>query len=114
MTTRYQNITEVAIELAIEAGQEAYEFAINNPDKVAIGLSGFAWVGIRADRRTSEGKELAALGIRWDDYRKQFRLSAYDLGANTQFIEPKEKACEAAAKVLRDHGFHAHAFSNLD
>jgi len=66
------------------------------------------------DKHLRRPKQLTAMGIDWDDYRKCFRLSASDLGADTQFIEPKEEACEAAAKVLFDHGFKAYANSNLD
>jgi len=43
-------ITEVIFNEAKEAGFDAYTFAINNPDKVAQGLSGFAWINIYADR----------------------------------------------------------------
>ncbi len=77
-------------------------------------MCGFAWVDIYGIRGNSKlGKQLSALGIRKDSYKKCH--SVWDpAGLPVQNIDIKEAGAEAFAKVLSSYGFRAYAGSRLD
>jgi len=82
---------------------------------VADGVCGFAWVNVYADRRKPEGKALKEAGVKWDDYRKAFSIWADNFvpGAG-QGMQRKAAACQAAARVFREHGYRAYADERID
>ena len=127
------NYFEVAMAEAKVAAQKAFDEAkpnpvvfgspsspwgndvdLSQPHSVSYeGVSGFAWVNIWADARKQEGKEIKAAGFH-KDYQGAFYVSAYDFGAQGQFMDRKSAACKAAAKVLQSHGYEAYAQERMD
>jgi hypothetical protein len=107
-------ITEVIAEAKRIANQVANQYLqqeLNGEDKYACG---FAWVNIYGIRANSKvGKQLIALGIKKDDYYKSFMVWNPS-EVHVQNIDTKEIGAQAFAKVLRDYGLKAYAYSRLD
>lgn len=84
-----------------------------------VGACGFAWTTVYPDHKGNtklgrdERKTLEALGFRKDWTGKTYELWNPS-GYPGQNIDIKEAGAEAAARVLKAHGFKAYAGSRLD
>jgi hypothetical protein len=128
MEISFDSVFQLAKQAAEKAFQEAQatpvvfgqpstpfgnDVDLSKPHSIGF-MCGFAWVNIYADRRKPEGKALKAAGVRWDDYRKAFSVSSYDLGCHGQSVELKSAGCQAAAEVFQRYGYRAYAEDRLD
>ena len=100
---------------AAAATAAAIQFSKQGSDWDACG---FGWVNIyrhngkKLDGRSKLAKTLAAAGVR-QDYTRAFSIWNPG-GYGGQSVTIKEAAAQAAALVLRKHGFEAYAGSRLD
>ena len=109
----------IVTEMTLAAQIAAKEFAVKHFGGTDGGACGFAWVDVYPENRgnTKLGKQeralLKAMGFRVDWTGKAFQK--WD-PANWpgQSIACKEAGAEAAANVLKKHGFRAYAGSRLD
>jgi len=114
-----QNFVNHAIleakEAAYAAADDFFRQRLNGVDQYACG---FAWVniwehnGVKIKGNTKLGKMLKAAGVR-QDYTKAFQIWNPS-GLGVQHVECKSVGAPAAAAVLKQSGFTAHAGSRLD
>ena len=117
MTTITSTLTaETITATAFRAADAYYMNTMRGEDR---GACGFAWVTVYPLHKgnttlgKAERKVLTALGFRKDWTGKSYELwnpSSY----GCQNIDTKEAGANAAAQLLRTHGFKAYSNSRLD
>lgn len=112
-------LMDIKTEMLTAAKTAADEFFSTKMSGKDWGACGFAWVTVSPAHKgnTKAGKaervKLRELGFELDWTGKSFQLwNPSQHGA--QNIDTKEAGARAAALVLRNHGFNAHAGSRLD
>jgi len=106
-----KDILDSALVKAVQASDQYYADVLGGQDQM---MCGFAWVVVYGVRVNSKvGKELKAVGFRRNNFEGGlvFWNPAGYLGQN---VDAKLEGAREYAKVLRDAGFDAKAFSRLD
>lgn len=118
MTIDFQNLIRVADIAGQEAAKNCKPAAMiltddkgNDIDYVAEGVCGFAWVNIKPGNSPLANFMKKNNLARSDSYYGGVTIwvSAYN-----QSMQRKEAYASAYAKVLRDAGFKAYAYSRMD
>lgn len=78
-----------------------HDFKTTNPETRHFPC-GFAWVSFKCRKNSKVGKELQALGARWSDYNKYYRIS---VPTRTQDMEYNIRCCEAFVRAMKANGF---------
>jgi hypothetical protein len=100
-----------AINTAVTVGQA---YVKENPENPANWFPcGFVWATYRCRKNSKEGKVLAQMDFRWDDYAKHYSRSFYEL-SNTQAMTYREGVLTAVVNSLRDNGYDFRVESKID
>lgn len=97
--------------LAAKAAARAYVAA--NPEGPNWFPCGFASLTYKCRKNAKEAGALIAEGFRWDDYRKEYSMSAYEF-TNTQSMDYKEAILLAAARGAEPFGVNFSVRTQID
>jgi hypothetical protein len=108
-------ITVADLDAAIIAGkQAARDFMATNPeDKADWFPCGLAWVTYRCWKNAKEAATLTAHGFKWNDYQKQYELTAYEF-TMTQSMNRQSAILRNVSEKIRAAGFDAYVRTYVD